>query len=518
MNERAEQAAQESQEEMTKWRQEASEFRRQALSSGLEEAAASKSAQELSHERELLQNQVKQWRSQFEKMRNKCSEQIEDSHAKVAKEAVDVLEHKCEKLQHRIKSVMDAECSSAIDAYQEHAANKSLLDECRQLERIRLQAWMEKDRECFHLRGHAANLLEAECEAQRRYKEGATDTQELENSCDKLRHQLAQSRTREGQLRQVVDGVQQQETDSRQIMRDQLLRSKVARSSMLWEHECQQLQAVVTSVIGLERIARLSIQESSTHVDSLGSLCEDLRDASLAQIRFDSDGSFDAVQMFRACARVQEAIDVVVESESAAHKCNETGRIEHIHLENECERLQHHLDGVMRMEEKTRSFAQNLMKQNAIFQSDCFKSQEEKVTAAEQACAAKSALDREREDSEWRVKALTTPSRNRATRARERHKQQSADLAAELRGILHRIKVVTTHGVTGASALSQPLLADPRPVAPDESSLPVPVMKFVTRRSLARRVPAPVAQASKAGETILPWVSEVEKIQGESSF
>jgi len=360
-------------------------------------------------------------------------------------------------------------------------------------------------------RGHAANLLEAECEAQRRYKEGAKEMQDLEVSCDTLRHQLAQSRTKELQLREIVDGIQQQETDSRQIMKDKLLRSKVARSSMLWQHECQQLQAVVTSVIGLERIARLSIQESSTHVDSLRDLCEDLRAASLAQIHFDSDGSFDAVQMFRACVRVQESIDKVLESECAAHKFNEAGRIEHIHLENECERLQHHLDGVLRMEEKTRSFAQNLLKQNAIFQSECFKSQEERITADEEACAAKSALNRERADADWRVKALTTPLRNRATRARERHKEQSADLAAELRGILHRIKTVT-----GAPSTYEPSLAGPRPMAPDERALPTPVMKSVTKHSFA--MPPTVAPGSNASKQLLPWISEVEKIQGESSF
>lgn len=488
MTEHAEQAARESQEEMAKWKQEASEFRLQALSSGLEEEAACKSAQALTHERELLQNQVTQWRSQFETMRLKCSEQMEDSHAKVAKEAVDILEHKCEALQQRIKSVMDAECSSAMDAYQEQAVNKNLLAECRQLETTRTQAWMEKDRECFHLRGHASNLLEAECEAQRRYKARATEMQELVIEHDKMRHKLALSRRKEGELQKIVDGIQHTETETRQIKRDKLLQSKVARSSMLWQHECQQLQAVVTSVITLERMARLSMQDSSSYIDKLRHTCEDLRDASLAQIRFDSDGSFDAVQMFRSCARVQEAVDLVIDSECAAHKYNENGRIEHIHLENECERLQHHLDGVLRMEEKTRGFAQNLMKQNSIYKAECAQSLEEKATAEEQACTAKCELTREREDADWRVKALTTPLRNRTTRARERHKQQSADLAAELRGILKRVKAVTAPGIAGAMALSEPLPTLPensKPEAPDAGSLPVPVMKH----SVATRVP-----------------------------
>merc|ERR1711862_85756 len=134
---------------------------------------------------------------------------------------------------------------------------------------------------------------------------------------------------------------------------------------------------------------------------------------------------------------------------------------------------------------------------------------EEKNAADEEATAARYALDRERTDAEWRVKALTTPLNNRATRSRERHKEQSADLAAELRGILHRVKAVTRGRNAGPTVLSVPTMEDSRPEPPDECFLPIPDMK----KSSGAQVSNATDSESKPKRKTVTWLADVERIQ-----
>lgn len=227
------------------------------------------------------------------------------------KSVIHGLEHKCQQLQERLNSVMDAECTSCTEAY---------------------------------------------------------EAQQLKAECRQLREEIAQAPTdEEVELHRAVQDWAYSACTFGESHPD--LRKEAARVVSLWRRSCHWLQEQAGLVTGMERLAWTSAAESCLSASRLKHQCDELRLASSMQIRHAHDTRPPQMKQIRE--RLQVAVDGVVKAEEATQKCVEVGHCENTLLKNECKALQQHIDSVTQMEEEAIKLIDSLLHQNQSLQEEC---------------------------------------------------------------------------------------------------------------------------------------------------
>jgi len=202
------------------------------------------------------------------------------------------------------------------------------------------------------------------------------------------------------------------------------LRTEATRVIMLRRRACQWLQEQVALVVGMERMACTSAEESCIHVGQLRQQCDELRVATLIR---HTNGNI-----------MKDAIAGVAQAEEAVHKSVEVGHCETELLRDECKSLQQHAASVASMDEDANKLIQSLLCQIERSQEDFAN------------------LKRKRDLGDFKMDDVVLPKDLRVSRqlwaqepvdmARTQFQdakdefQKSADLAIELRHMLQQVQ------------------------------------------------------------------------------